>query len=188
MIALLLVAAASVNADEPPRLSFAALALGAQGRTDLGIGMIEARVTLSPHLQLTAAPTVLAPEGAETEQQLRVGATLLWQPGSIRIDDRNNWTFSDAGTTRYRNRLRLTVPVDIGGQSVRLQLLDEVFYEEGGRGWFRNLAGVGIGLDVDRSFSVDAYWYLQDDDRRPRASLFIVMLTVPIASFELRRR
>lgn len=171
-----------VAADELPRLSFNAMAIGAASRTDLGIGMIEARAQLSRHVFVTAAPTILHAEGAETEHQFRTAAILWLQLGPIRIDDRNLFVFSDAGTTRYRNRLRLTAPLTVKGRELRLQLLDEMFYEQGGRGWFRNMPAAGVGFDVGRSLSVDAYWMLLDDDHRTQASMFLMMLTVPLSS------
>jgi hypothetical protein len=167
----------ALAAEGPPSVAVNAIALGGLSRTNFGMGMLEARVTLSPHLQLTAAPAVVSIEDGGTELQFRAGATLLLQAGPFRLDDRNMWAFSDAGTTRYRNRLRLTAPLQIGGRVLRVQLLDEVFYEEGGRGWFRNMVGAGVGVDVGRSFSADTYWLLQDDDHRPQASLFLLMLT-----------
>src|SRR5262249_45359277 len=157
-------------ADEPRQVALNAIAIGGLSSTDFGIGMLEARTALSPHLVVTAAPTIRSVGGARTEHQFRVAATLLLQLGPVRLDDRNLWVFSDAGTTRYRNRLRLTAPVQARGYALRFQLLDESFYEQGGRGWFRNMAGAGVGLDVSRSFSVDAYWMLVDDDDRPRTS------------------
>lgn len=51
---------------------------------------------------------------------------------------------------------------DTAFAQLALQLDDEVFYERGGRGWFRNTIGAGIGDDVNRSFSVDAYRMLQE--------------------------
>jgi hypothetical protein len=142
--------------------------------------MLEGRVAVSPHLIVTAAPTVLSVEGGDTEYQFRAAATLLLRLGSVRFDDRNLWVFSDAGTTRYRNRLRLTAPVEVSGRALRFQLLDEVFYEKGGRGWFRNMVGVGVGLDANRSFSADAYWMLMDEDQRTQSSMFLLMLTVHV--------
>lgn len=179
-LALALAARTSRAEDEPPRFSLSAIAIGASSRNDLGIGMLEGRAVLSPHLFVTAAPTILKVEGADTEYQFRAAATLFLQRGPLRVDDRNLWVFSDAGTTRYRNRLRLTMPVELSGRVLRFQLLGEAFYEQRGRGWFRNMAGAGIGVDVSRSFSIDAYWMLQDDDHRPRTSMFIVVLTAGV--------
>ena len=172
----------TVAADDLPRLSFNAMAIGAASRTDLAIGMIEARAQLSRHVLITAAPTIFYAEGAGTEHQFRTAATLLMQFGPVRLDDRNLWVFSDAGTTRYRNRLRLTAPLTVSGRELRFQLLDEMFYEQGGRGWFRNMPGAGVGVDVGRSLSVDAYWMLLNDDHRPQASMFLLMLTTPLGS------
>lgn len=173
---------ARAGANEPPNVSFNAMAIGAVSRTDLGIGMVEARVALTPHLLVTAAPTILSAEGAETEYQFRTAAILLLQLGPVRLDDRNLWVFSDAGTTRYRNRLRLTAPVAVSGRELRLQIFDEMFYEQGGRGWFRNMPAAGVGFDVGRSLSADAYWMVLDDERRPRTSMFLLMLTMPIGA------
>jgi hypothetical protein len=173
--ALALAASLALAAGEPPLLSLNAIAVGASGRADLGIGMLELRATLSPQLYLSAGPAILTVEHGDTEHQLRAAATLQVQLGPLRVDDRNLWVFSDAGTTRYRNRLRLTAPAEIGGRTLRFQLVNEGFYEERGRGWFRNLAGAGVGLDVNRSFSVDGYWMVQDDEHRPRSSLLLVV-------------
>jgi hypothetical protein len=175
-----LIVSSAFAADETRAVSLNAIAIGGLSRADLGIGMLEGRVALSPHLVVTATPTVLSVEGGDTEFQFRAAATLLLQWGPVRFDDRNLWVFSDAGTTRYRNRLRLTAPVEVSGRALRFQLLDEVFYEKGGRGWFRNMVGVGVGLDANRSFSADAYWMLMEEDRRTRSSMFLLMLTVHV--------
>lgn len=169
-----------VSANESPQVSFNAMAIGALSRTDLGIGMLEARIALSPNVLVTAAPTILSAEGSEIEHQIRTALTLQSKLGSVRLDDRNLWVFSDAGTTRYRNRLRLTAPVEVNGRQLRVQLLNEIFYEQGGRGWFRNMPGAGVGFDVNRSVAIDAYYLLLDDDHRAQASMFLVMLTMPL--------
>jgi hypothetical protein len=70
--------------------------------------------------------------------------------------------------------------VEVGGRALRFQLLDEAFYEEGGRGWFRNMFGAGVGLDVSRSLSADAYWMLIDEDHRRQTSMLLVMLTMRV--------
>lgn len=183
VIASMLVAVfplAAAGADETRRLTLNAVAIGALSRSDLGIGMLDARAVISPHLVVSVAPTIVSAGGARTEGQLRTSATLLLDVGPVAFDDRNLWVFSDAGTTRYRNRLRLTAPAVVHGRSLRLQLLDELFYEEGGRGWFRNMAGMGVGVDIARSVSVDAYWTLVKEDHRTQTSLFYVVLTAPI--------
>ena len=167
-------------ADAPAFVGLNAIAIGASSRADLAIGMIEARATLSPHVAITVAPTILAIEGGDTEHQLRAGFTLSAPLGRLHLDDRNMWVFSDAGTTRFRNRLRLTAPVELGAHTLRFQLLDEIFYEEGGRGWFRNMYGVGVGLDVSRSVSVDAYFTQQEDRHREPASLFFIVLVARV--------
>ena len=123
-----------------------------------------------------------------TEHQLRTSATLRLHLGPVRLDDRNMWVFSDAGTTRYRNRVRLTAPMNLGGLDLRLQLLDEMFYDEGGRGWFRNMAGAGVGVDVARSVSIDTYWMLMKEDGRPQTSMFLLMLTMPLHSIHRSNR
>jgi hypothetical protein len=170
----------AIGVEPAPRISLNAVAIGALSRSDLAIGMLEARARLSPHLLLTAAPTIVSVEGAETEYQLRAGATVLFQLGPARFDDRNLLVFSDTGPARYRNRLRLTVPMEMGGRTLRLQLYDEVFYEQGSRGWFRNLVAAGVGSDLTRSWSADAYWMLLDDDHRTRASMLLVTLTMRV--------
>lgn len=170
----------SSAADAPAHVGLNAIAIGASSRTDLAIGMLEARATFSPHVAITVAPTILTIDGGDTEHQLRTGFTLSASLGPLHLDDRNMWVFSDAGTTRFRNRVRLTAPVELGAHTLRLQLLDEIFYEEGGRGWFRNMYGVGFGLDVNRSVSVDAYFTQQDDRHREPASLFFIVLAARV--------
>ncbi|WP_129781821.1 hypothetical protein [Peristeroidobacter soli] len=168
----------SARADEFPSVSLSAMTIGVLGPTDLGLQMLEARAAVSSYLHLTAAPTLVIAEGGNTEQQLRTAATFFLDLGTIRIDDRNLGVFSDAGTMRYRNRIRLTQPANYGGYVVRWQLLDEAFYEKGGPGWFRNMWGAGLGVDAGSAVSVDAYWLQQDDDGKRTASLLLLMLTV----------
>jgi hypothetical protein len=166
--------------DASVKLGLSAIAIGASSRTDLAIGMLEARATFSPHVAVTVAPTVLTISGGDTEHQIRAGITLATPVGPLLLDDRNLWVFSDAGTTRYRNRVRLTAPVELSEKTLRFQILDEISYEQGGRGWFRNMYGVGLGLDVNRSFSIDAYFTRQDDQQRAPASLFFVVFVARI--------
>lgn len=178
--ALAFAGCSAVEASDAPDFSISAIAVGVWGHGYLGLGIVEAHAVLSPHLHLIAAPTIVAIDNAPTEYQLRAGATFVTQLGPIRIDDRNIWAFSDAGTTRYRNRLQLTKPVQVSGRTVRFQLLDEAFYEQGGRGWFRNMLGAGVGLDMGRSASLDAYWLVQDDDGSRPVSRLLVMLTAHV--------
>lgn len=175
---LLLWSGGTFAAEGPTKVSLNALAAGALSRTNLAFGMLEGRFALSKNLRITAGPALLEPEGGDVEYQFRAAATLLAQLGRIQLDDRNLWVFSDAGTTRYRNRLRFTLPLEMGSSVVRVQLYDEAFYQEGGRGWFRNTIAAGVGVDTARPFSADAYWMLQDDDRRPQASMFLVLFTL----------
>ena len=69
----------------------------------------------------------------------------------------------------------------VTGRSLRLQLLDEIFHEEGRRHWFRNMLGGGVGWDVTRFVSVDAYWMRVDEDDRDRASLLVVSMTAELS-------
>ncbi len=164
--------------EGPPTFSLNAIAAGALSRTNLGFGMLEGRATFSNHLYIAAGPSVLFLEDGDREYQARVWATLLARLGPLQLDDRNLWVFSDAGTTRYRNRLRLTMPLPMNRNTLRLQLFDEAYYEQGGRGWFRNVVSAGVGLDAGRAISVDAYWMLLDDDNRRQASMFQLILTI----------
>ena len=169
---------AAVSAEQTPdKIGINAIAIAGANRARFGIAMLEARTNLSDHVLVSVAPTITAIESADTEQQIRTAVTLMSTAGPLFIDDRNLWVFSDSGTTRYRNRLRLTAPVQAGGHAFRLQLLNEAFYEQGGRGWFRNIFGAGIGLDVDKSLSVDAYWQVQDDARLSPTSIVYIVLT-----------
>jgi hypothetical protein len=40
--------------------------------------------------------------------------------------------------------------------------------------------GAGVGLDVSRSLSADAYWMLIDEDHRRHTSMLLVMLTMRV--------
>ena len=51
------VAAIALGADESRQVALNAIAIGGLSRTDFGIGMLEARTAVSPHLVVTAAPT-----------------------------------------------------------------------------------------------------------------------------------
>lgn len=182
VVALLLSFSGSpvLAADEPAKTSLYVVAAGALSRTDLGLGMLEARTSLTKNLFVTAAPTVLVAEGNDAEYQFRAAATVLADLGPIRLDARNLWVFSDAGTTRYRNRLRFTVPVNVAQSVLRVQLFNEAYYQQGGLGWFRNVVAGGVGMDVTRGVAADAYWMVLDDDHRRRTSMFVVTLTMRI--------
>ena len=182
VIALLLPFSGSpvLAADESAKTSLYVVAAGALSQVDLGLGMLEARTSLSENLLVTAAPAVVVAEGNDEEYQFRAAATLLMDLGAIRLDDRNLWVFSDAGAARYRNRLRLTAPISVAPGVLRLQLFTEAYHQQGGPGWFRNVVGGGVGLDVNRTVSADAYWMSLDDDHRRHTSMFAATLTIRI--------
>ena len=179
--AVLLLLCSSVLAEEgPSRTSLYVVAAGALGRTDLALGMLEGRASLTRNLFVSAAPVVVTTEGNDTEYQFRTAATLLLDVGPLRLDDRNLWAFSDAGTTRYRNRLRLTAPINVSRSALRLQLFNEAYYQQGGVGWFRNVVGSGVGFDVSRTATADAYWMIFDDDHRSQTSMLVVTFTMRV--------
>jgi hypothetical protein len=182
LIALLLPFSGSqvLAADEPAKTSLYVVAAGALSRTDLGLGMVEGRRSLGKNLYVSAAPAALAAEGSDIEYQFRTAATLLLDLGPLRLDDRNLWVFSDAGPTRYRNRLRVTAPMSLAHGVLRLQFFNEAYYQQGGLGWFRNVVAGGVGLDLNRTVSADAYYMSLDDDNRSRSSMFVVLLTMRI--------
>src|SRR5689334_9539020 len=66
----------AAGADETRRLTLNAVAIGALSRSDLGIGMLDARAVISPHLMVGVAPTIVSAGGAPTERQLRASTTL----------------------------------------------------------------------------------------------------------------
>jgi hypothetical protein len=175
-----LLCSSALAEDPPARSSVNAIAGGVWGQTDFAVGMLEARAAFSKYLLVTAAPTAVFADRSDPEYQFRVGATFQLPLGPVQLDDRNLWVFSDLGTTRYRNRLRLTAPLDIGHRRIRLQLFDEVYYQQGDAGWFRNVVASGIGLDVSPTISADSYWMVLDDDNRRAVSMFVMLLTVRI--------
>jgi hypothetical protein len=177
--AMTLVATAARVAEHP--ISAYAIGIGVSGPADTGIGMLEIRGSLTPNLYLSFAPTLLHTEGSATVRQLRTGGTLHFNAGPLLIEDRNMWLFSDPGPTRYRNRLRLTIPVPAGHRTLRLYAYNEVTYEYGGRGWARNLLATGIGINPVPSLSVDLYAASQKDEGRSAFGLLIV-----VASLRLR--
>ena len=182
LIALLLPFSGSpvLAADESVKTSLYLVAAGALSQVDLGLGMLEARTSLSENWLVTAAPAVVVAEGNDEEYQFRAAATLLMDVGPIRLDDRNLWVFSDAGPARYRNRLRLTAPMSVAQGVLRVQLFNEAYHQQGGPGWFRNVVGSGVGLDVNHTVSADAYWMILDDDHRSHTSMFVMTLTIRI--------
>jgi hypothetical protein len=176
---VLLLSCSSVFAEQgrPANTSLYVMAAGALSRTDLVLGTLEGRASLTRNLFVSAAPVIVTAEGGDHEYQFRAAATLLLDLGPLRLDDRNLWVFSDSGTARYRNRLRLTAPIS---STLRLQLFDEACYQRGGPGWFRNAMGTGVGFDVSRKTTADVYWMIFDDRHRSQTSMFVVSLTIRV--------
>jgi hypothetical protein len=167
-------------ADESGNASIYAVAAGVLSDRDVGLGLLESSLPLTRNIAVTAAPTVIVPQGGDTEYQLRTGVTLLLDLGPFRLDDRNLWVFSDAVTTRYRNRLRLTAPVSVGRDMLRLQLFNEAFYERGGAGWFRNVIGADVGFDLNQRVAADAYLLSFHEDGRERFEVFVLSIALRI--------
>lgn len=177
---LLAIAGLDCRAEDQSQWGLSVLGAGAFASRDLGLVNAEVKWNPRGNVALTAAPTWIFAEGAGTETQFRLGGTVSVALGPIRFDERNLLVWSDRDRFRYRNRLRMTYPVQVAGRPLRLQVYDEVFYRTGPDGWFRNVLAGGLGLDVSSRLSLDAYGLFLDDDHRASWTMALVTLSLRI--------
>ena len=140
-------------------------------------------LTLAPSYVFIAAPPLA--NRRYREQQLRLDATVRFPVfRRIAFDDRNLFERRIRSgledTTRYRNRLRGTVPFKIGGISFRAAAYAEIFYEwrDQGSGWTRERLAIGAGKTFAKRFSLDGYLLRQNDFKgRDTNAVFLTFIT-----------
>lgn len=118
----------------------------------------------------------------ETEQRLTLAGTVRFPVGKFTLSDRNSferrWRQPQADFWRYRNRVQLEHPFNIGKKKFTFFISDEVFYDFLVDDWVRNRATVGAGHAFNKHFTGELYYMRQNDGRSRPGDLHVIGTTM----------
>jgi hypothetical protein len=98
------------------------------------------------------------------EQQFRLDATFKFSVRNFEISDRNMYVRRFRPTNdinRYRNRFQVARRFVVKGQSWKIFVFDEPYYEWG-NGWMRNWSSAGVNVPLSRHVSFQSFFIRQD--------------------------
>lgn len=104
--------------------------------------------------------------GKEYEHRIRIDATPgnKWKYFSLRDRNRFEYRFRHfrANSTRYRNRLTMTIPIKKDGKELFAPFVaDEIFYDFSVHKLNRDEFSTGISKKFNKNFSADFYYLIQ---------------------------
>ena len=101
------------------------------------------------------------------EHRLSLATTFRLPFEKFTISDRNLFErrirHPQIDSTRYRNRLQLEHPLNLGGLRVQGFVSDEIFYDWSVRRWVRNRFAAGVSRRFNKHFTEDFYYARQND-------------------------
>jgi hypothetical protein len=163
--------------------SFAATAAATFDGVSADFGLLEARAGLGPHLSVAAGVAYLHVEPGFREIQLRTQATVSATLGRWLIEDRNMISLNDESADRYRNRLRISLPIagDRSRQRFRLLAFDELFFDlQRGRIERNNLAA-GFSASLGDRCRAELYQVWSDNRTAPDNRYVLAIVSVTFA-------
>jgi hypothetical protein len=132
-------------------------------------------VTLSPGYLYIATQPVAGRKGYEN--RLIFAGTLRISLGRFTISDRNQFERrfrNPVDSTRYRNRLQIEHPVEIGSVDLKLFASDEVFYDWSVNRWVRNRFSVGGSKAFNKNLTIELYYLRQNDGLSRPGDLHVI--------------
>jgi len=112
------------------------------------------------------------------ENRITGAATLRLPLGQFTFSDRNHFErrirHPQVDATRYRDRLTIEHPLNLGGLKLQLFASDEIYYDWSAHDWVRNRFAVGVNRKFNRHFTLDLYYMRQNDGRTRPGYLDII--------------
>jgi hypothetical protein len=123
-----------------------------------------------------------APHGkSEYEDRFTLGVTLQESFRKFTLIDRNlferRWREPQVNAWRYRQRIRLEHPFQIGQAKFSWFVSDEVFYDWSLHQWVRNRAALGAAHSFNKHFAAELYYMRQNDGRTRPGDINIIGTT-----------
>lgn len=114
----------------------------------------------------------------EHEQRLTLAGTVRFPVGKFTLSDRNSverrWRQPQADSWRYRNRVQLEYPFNIGKKKFTFFISDEPFYDFS----VRNRGTIGAGHAFNKHFTGELYYMRQNDGRSRPGDLHVIGTTM----------
>ncbi len=137
-------------------------------------------LTLAPnYLHITTQPF----KGQSLyENRLSFPATLRLPLGHFVLNDRNMFErrlrHPGGDSTRYRNRLQIEHPLNLGEAKFNVFVANEVFYDWSFNAWVRNRFTAGLSKAFNKHFTQEAYYLRQNDGHSRPGDLNVVGTTL----------
>lgn len=156
------------------------------GGARAALGIVELPVKLNKHLTLSpgyfyiGAPPVAGRK--YREHRLRLSVIPHFNVGRVTFDDRNalERRFRTVGNqTRYRNRLRVSVPVFDAERRFSIVAYDEAIYDFTSRAWSRNIISVGASKTFER-LTTELSYVRQNDQNRGDANAVLLTMVLQL--------
>jgi hypothetical protein len=114
----------------------------------------------------------------EHEDRATLGATVRLPAGKFTVSDRNyferRWREPQLNAWRYRNRLQLEHPFEVGKKEFTWFVSDEIFYDWSVHVWTRNRASAGITHTFNKHLTLELYYTRQNDSHTRPGDLNII--------------
>lgn len=146
------------------------------------------RFKISKYLDLAPGYeyVVKQPDGISSTYENRLSFAGILKLPAARFTIENRHLFerrlrnSRSDSTRYRNRLLISVPVKISGVDLKLIASDEVFYDWSVNAWSRNRFSVGVEKQFSKRFAVEVYYLRQNDGFSRPGDLHVIGTTFKV--------
>jgi len=102
----------------------------------------------------------------DQENRWLLDINLKWEVSNFKIIHRNRIEYRDLPSLnrwRYRDNIKIGLPVKCRNLSLMPYLSEEIFYEERKDEWNQNRFSVGVSMDITRSINFDIYYLLRSD-------------------------
>jgi Protein of unknown function (DUF2490) len=118
------------------------------------------------------------------ENRLNLNASLRFPLGKFTISDRNLFErrlrHPGGDSTRYRNRLQIDHPAQLGKFKFTVFASDEVFYDWSFNAWVRNRFAAGVSKAWNKHLTTDLYYLRQNDGHSRPGDLHVIGTTFRI--------
>jgi len=110
--------------------------------------------------------TKTAPGVHVNERRWALQGTFKLTPGPFKVSDRNRMEYRDRSTNdiwRYRNKLKLSLPIGVKKITLSPFIADEVFWELNDGTFNQNRAQAGVDMKITKNFSISLYGMIKSN-------------------------
>lgn len=135
--------------------------------------------TFEPYYQYILSDSFSGPVASENRLAFATTVGAPWKRWEISDRNLGERRFQENSRSwRYRNRVEIRHPLNIGWKRMSVFTWDEVFYSSAVRRWYRNRFALGAGKKICRITSVEVYYLRQNDGYTHPGNLNVIGVTL----------